>query len=114
MDAAVAPYGEQEGFYFSPLKVYEYMAAGLPVVTTALHPLDRVIRDAQEGALFVEGDLPGLAAPIARQLDVTDAPPAMGPRARESVAARYSWARHCEALEAIMVEIVKGAPNEHV
>src|SRR5256885_4445443 len=28
VDAAVAPYPRATGFYFSPLKVYEYMAAG--------------------------------------------------------------------------------------
>src|SRR5256886_15147236 len=32
VDAAVAPYALASGFYFSPLKVYEYMAAGPAVV----------------------------------------------------------------------------------
>ena len=85
------------------------MAAGLPVVTAALHPLDQVIRDGQEGALFAEGDLPGLAAAIVRLLDDPDAARALGRRARDRVVAHYSWARHCEALEGIMHEIVKGA-----
>jgi len=102
------------GFFWSPLKVYEYMAAGLPVVTAALHPLDQVIRDGQEGALFAEGDLPGLAAAIARLLDDPAAARAIGRRARARVVEHYSWARHCEALEGIMGEIVKGAPNEYV
>ncbi|HVG00160.1 MAG TPA: glycosyltransferase family 4 protein, partial [Chloroflexia bacterium] len=31
MDVAVAPYPNRADFYFSPLKVYEYMAAGRPV-----------------------------------------------------------------------------------
>ena len=85
------------------------MAAGLPVVTPAIHPLDQVIRDRQEGALFAEGDLPGLAAAIARLLDDPAAAQAMGRRARDRVVAHYSWARHCEALEGIMHEILKGA-----
>ena len=49
------------GFFWSPLKVYEYMAAGLPVVTADIHPLNQVVRDGQEGALFREGDVAGLA-----------------------------------------------------
>src|SRR5262249_36909852 len=36
MDVAVAPYPPLENFYFSPLKVYEYMAAGLPVVASRI------------------------------------------------------------------------------
>ncbi|MEO7910777.1 MAG: glycosyltransferase family 4 protein [Roseiflexaceae bacterium] len=102
------------GFFWSPLKVYEYMAAGLPVVTAALHPLNQVIRDRQEGALFAEGDLPGLAAAIARLLDDPAAAQVMGRRARDRVVEHYSWARHCEALEAIMRAIMKGVSNEYI
>ena len=101
------------GFFWSPLKVYEYMAAGLPVVTAAIHPLDQVIRDGQEGALFAEGDLPGLAAQIARLLDDPVAARAMGMRARERVIQHYSWARHCEELERIMKEIISGERSGH-
>jgi glycosyltransferase involved in cell wall biosynthesis len=35
MHAAAAPYRNGEPFYFSPLKLYEYMAARLPVVRAA-------------------------------------------------------------------------------
>jgi starch synthase len=113
-NTAAHPALRSAGFFWSPLKVYEYMAAGLPVVTVALHPLNQVIRDGQEGALFAEGDLPGLAAAIAHLLDDPAAAHALGRRARARVVEHYSWARHCEALEAIMGEIVKGAPNEYV
>ncbi|HWQ13100.1 MAG TPA: glycosyltransferase family 4 protein [Roseiflexaceae bacterium] len=90
------------GFFWSPLKVYEYMAAGLPVVTADIHPLNQVVRDGQEGVLFREGDVAGLAAAIGRLLDDPAAARAMGARARARVAERYSWARHCEELEGIM------------
>lgn len=93
------------GFFWSPLKVYEYMAAGLPVVTADIHPLNQVVRDGQEGALFREGDVAGLAAAIGRLLDDPGAAHAMGARARARVAERYSWARHCQELERIMQTI---------
>ena len=93
------------GFFWSPLKVYEYMAAGLPVVTADIHPLNQVIRDGQEGALFREGDIPGLAAAIARLLD-QPAAREMGRRARARVVEGYSWERHCAALERIALELV--------
>jgi glycosyltransferase involved in cell wall biosynthesis len=94
------------GFFWSPLKIYEYMAAGLPVVTADIHPLNQVIRDGQEGALFREGDTAGLAAAIARLLDDPAAARAMGARARARVVERYSWERHCAELERIALELV--------
>jgi glycosyltransferase involved in cell wall biosynthesis len=93
------------GFFWSPLKVYEYMAAGLPVVTADIHPLNQVIRDGREGVLFREGDIGGLAAAIARLLDNPAAAREMGERARARVAQYYSWARHCAELERIAVEL---------
>ncbi len=96
------------GFFWSPLKVYEYMAAGLPVVTADIHPLNQVVRDGQEGALFREGDVAGLAQAIARLLDDPAAARAMGASARARVVEHYSWARHCALnWSGIMLEIVK-------
>jgi alpha-maltose-1-phosphate synthase len=95
------------GFFWSPLKVYEYMAAGLPVVTADIHPLNHAVRDGQEGRLFREGDVPGLAAAIAGLLDDPQAARAMGLRARRRVVEHYSWQRHCAELERIMSEALE-------
>jgi len=95
------------GFFWSPLKVYEYMAAGLPVVTADIPPLNRVIRDGQEGVLFREGDLADLSRAIARVLDAPDAAREMGRRARARVVEHYSWERHCVELERIALDLVR-------
>lgn len=95
------------GFFWSPLKIYEYMAAGLPVVTAAIHPLTDVIREGQEGALFREGDIVDLAAAIERVLSDPQAAFAMGRRARERVVAEFSWQRHCAELERIALTLVQ-------
>lgn len=108
-DLGVAPFNtaphpalRAAGFFWSPLKIYEYMAAGLPVVTTNIAPLNEVIREGQEGMLFAEGSLPALAAAITRALADPDAAREMGRRARARVCERYSWQRHCQELEQIL------------
>jgi len=93
------------GFFWSPLKVYEYMAAALPVVTADIPPLNQVIREGCEGALFQEGDIASLAASIARVLDQPDQGRSLGLQGRERVAAEFSWARHCAELERIAEEL---------
>jgi glycosyltransferase involved in cell wall biosynthesis len=93
------------GFYWSPLKIFEYMAMALPVVTTAIPPLNEIIRDGREGLLYAESDDAALAQAIAALAADPAARAAMGARARERVVARYSWDAHCvqleQALEAI-------------
>ncbi|MBN1483624.1 MAG: glycosyltransferase family 4 protein [Chloroflexia bacterium] len=94
------------GFFWSPLKVFEYMAMGLPVVTTDVPPLNRIVRPGQEGLLVNEGDMAGLAQAMERLLDSPEEAGKMGRRARERVAAEYSWTRHCQRLERVLEAIV--------
>jgi starch synthase len=94
------------GFFWSPLKVFEYMAMGLPVVTTAIPPLDRIVRPGREGLLVPEGDVAGLAGAIGELLDEPERARAMGQSARERVVAEYSWEKHCQRLEGVLEELV--------
>jgi glycosyltransferase involved in cell wall biosynthesis len=105
----VAPFSTEKhpalraaGFFWSPLKVYEYMAAGLPVVTIDIAPLNEAVRHGREGLLFREGDVAALAEAIGRLLDDAPLARALGARARARVVERYSWQRHCAELEEIL------------
>ena len=69
MDVAVAPYPPLDDFYFSPLKLTEYMAAGLPVVASAVGQVPSLITDEHTGLLFEPGDVRALAAALARLQD---------------------------------------------
>ena len=110
-DIGVAPYDTrrlgqlQLGFFWSPLKIFEYMASGLPTVTIPRPPLTEIIRDGQEGCFFDEGDVQSLAGVLTRLADDAALRRRLGQSARERVVARYSWAQHCEQLERVLQRI---------
>lgn len=93
MDVAVAPYPQLPDFYFSPLKIYEYLAAGLPVVASDIGPCADILDDGDLGMLVTPGDVTELAAVLAglRHDDLmrTD----LGRAGRDAAVARHDWSR---------------------
>lgn len=103
-DIGVAPFDLdahpplQLAFYWSPLKVFEYMAAGLPVVAPAIARLASIVRSDQEGLLYDPREPGGLAAALGRLADDGAMRHRLGRAARERVAASFSWKAHCIRL----------------
>ncbi len=91
MDVGVAPYPDATDAYFSPLKVFEYMAAGLPVVASHVGPIAAVIDDGRTGVLTPPGD----AAALASALQALRADPhrrrSLGAAGRVAVARDHTW-----------------------
>jgi glycosyltransferase involved in cell wall biosynthesis len=91
MDVAVASYPNLSRFYFSPLKVYEYMAAGLPVVASRIGQLSDLIEDGENGLLCPPDDARALAAEIARLRAEPDRAARLGRAARATVLRDRTW-----------------------
>ncbi len=91
MDVGVAPYPETADFYFSPLKVYEYMAAGLAVVASRIGQLSDLIEDGQDGLLCPPGNADALAAAFTLLHADRDLLHSLGRRARGKVKAEHTW-----------------------
>lgn len=102
MDVGVAPYPELEGFYFSPLKVYEYMSSGLPVVASRIGQLRGLIEDGVNGLLCTPGEPRALAAALTRLRDDSIMRNRLGIAARATVLESHTWdsvlARSLEGL----------------
>jgi hypothetical protein len=68
-DAAAAPYPQPvpgRDDYFSPLKVYEYLAAGMPVVAPGVGQIPSILEDGRTGLLVAPGDPSAFAAALLR------------------------------------------------
>ena len=90
--------------FTSPLKLFEYMASGRPIVASGLPSIREVLRDESNALLVTPGDPQALVAGIRRIQD----DPALGARlarqAREDVR-QFTWAGRAERLEALFAEV---------
>ena len=91
MDIATAPYPAQDNFYFSPLKIYEYLAAELPVVTTRVGHLATVVLQDVDGLLVPPGDPDAFADALATLVQDPALRLSMGRRGRQRIVAEHSW-----------------------
>jgi glycosyltransferase involved in cell wall biosynthesis len=91
MDVAVAPYPNVPHFYFSPLKVYEYMAAGLPVVASRLGQLAQLIDHEVDGLCCPAGDAEALAAALERLRQEPALRRRLGQAARAKMLRAHTW-----------------------
>ncbi len=100
-DIAVAPYPPRQDDYFSPLKVYEYLAAGVPVVASRVGQVPDVIRDGVTGLLVEPGDPAELAAAIATLRRDPLLRTRMGHAGRAHVIRHHTWDRVVDRILAL-------------
>jgi glycosyltransferase involved in cell wall biosynthesis len=110
MDVAVVPYPAGDGFYFSPLKLFEAMAAGLPVVASGTGQLAEVVRHDVTGLLCRPGDDAELAAALERLHDDPTLRMRLGRAARRRVLEAHTWDRTVERI----VTLAREAPLRRV
>jgi glycosyltransferase involved in cell wall biosynthesis len=91
MDVGTAPYPEGEGCYFSPLKLFEYMAAELPVVASRAGQASEVIEHGRNGLLCAPGDAAALARALALLQADASLRAQLGAAARSDVLRHHTW-----------------------
>ena len=104
-DIGVAPFDVaahpplQLAFYWSPLKVFEYMAAGLPVVAPAIPRLARILGPGHERLLYDAQAPRALADALAYLAGHGDERRRLGASARQRACDEFSWTAHCRKLD---------------
>ena len=111
-DLALAPFDSSAypplldfGFFWSPAKVFEYMACGVPLVTTDQDYLRQVIEGSAAGHCFPQGDAEALAKGVLHLLSQPGLRQEMGRAGRRAALERFSWQVHVEQLETILQNI---------
>jgi glycosyltransferase involved in cell wall biosynthesis len=101
MDVATAPYPALDHFYFSPLKVYEYMAAGVCVVASRVGQLAELIRDDSNGVLYSPGDVEALVVSLRQLRADPERRERLGAAGRATVIGAHTW----DSVAARMLEL---------
>ncbi|MDG5776199.1 glycosyltransferase family 4 protein [Haloarculaceae archaeon H-GB2-1] len=96
-DILVAPYTRSARDYISPLKLFEYMAAGRPIVASDLSVLKEVLTDGENALLAEPGDSDALAEAVTRVLSDTDLAQQLSATVSEQVR-QYTWRRRAERI----------------
>jgi glycosyltransferase involved in cell wall biosynthesis len=88
------------------IAMLEAMAAGLPMVASAVGAASDVVADNESGLLVPSGDEGALIAALEDLLADGEKRARLGAAARERVAAEYSLQRMCQAYETLMYQLL--------
>lgn len=106
-DIAVAPYPQLPiENWLSPLKLYEYMAAGLAIVASSSGQIPEVIEDGRNGILVPPGDSDAMHLALQRLLDDLPLRERLANQARNDAILRHSWAKYVDRLEDIFYDVI--------
>lgn len=101
VDVAVVPYARDDGFYFSPLKLVECLAAARPVAAADVGEIRHCVRPGATGSLYAPGDAAGLAAAIRALLQDRVRAAELGVAGRAHVCAQHTWRANARTVAAL-------------
>lgn len=108
-DVVVVPYAKGGDAYFSPLKLFEAMAAAKPVVGARIGQVAEVLVHGESGLLYEPGEPADLAERIREILDSPGRGAELGAAARRSVVPGRSWQDNARRIAEIARELGPGA-----
>jgi len=101
MDIVLAPYPDLDFFYYSPLKVFEYMSCGKPVISTNVGQVAEIIDHGRTGYLTPPDDIAAINENITKLIRDDKKRETMGKEAREEILKFHTWDKRGEQLNKI-------------
>ena len=95
-----------------PNKLFQYMAAGIPVVASDFPQVREIVEGARCGVVADMRWPPAIAAAIGAVISDSAEAAAMGKRGRAAVAHRYNWSSSAAVLRAVYAGLRAGPPSE--
>ena len=109
-DLALAPYPEPDhAFYFSPLKLFQYMACGVAVVASRIGQISEVIEHGKSGMLCPAGDIDALAESCDQLLGNSQMRMQIAGAGARVVHDRYTWDQNAARVVSIFNSLRVGS-----
>ena len=105
-----APVSASHGGTGTPLKLFEYMAAGKAIIATAQDQAAEVIQDGHNGLLVEAGNVNRFAEAILTLLNDPVERVRLSRNARQQAIELYSWEKYTRRLEEIYLNVLGKAP----
>ena len=106
LDALVAPYPQMDSFYFSPLKIFEYMAAGKPIVASRIGQLTEILEDGKNALLVPPENPEALAEALLRLKQDRNLGKSLGMQAQKAAKQKHGWNNRLRVVEGIFKTLV--------
>lgn len=98
LDILVSPHVPNDDFIGSPIKIWEYMAAGRAIVASDVAQLAQVLKHDDTALIVPAGDPQALADALGRLHDSPELRARLGGAARAEAVAEHSWEARLEEL----------------
>ncbi len=101
LDVLVAPYPQMDGFYFSPLKIFEYMAAGKPIVASRIGQVAEILENEKTALLVAPENPDELAFALRRLKNEHKLAERLGLEAQKEAKEKHTWKERLKIIEPI-------------
>ncbi len=117
LDIVTAPYPKLDNFYFSPLKVFEYLAAGKPIVASAIGQISDLLVNEKNALLVDAGSKEELGEAIVRLKNDVSLRKKISSQALEDAKTKHSWESRLGDVEKIFsiakIKVANELKEEH-
>ncbi len=100
-DIAVIP---ETNNFRSPIKMFEYMSMGLPVVAPKKPAIEIAIIHEQDGILFEPGNCSSLALSLLKCLSAPNIANVLGENAKQKIFDHFTWEKHAACILRILCD----------
>jgi glycosyltransferase involved in cell wall biosynthesis len=104
MDVALLPHSER---FNSPMKLFEYLAMGKPVVAPEVPAIDEIVTDGINGLQFEAGNVDAFRTALLRALDDAELRARLGTTARQEILANHTWQRNAVRVLEFVQQLVQ-------